>query len=429
VKKRSALQGTKCRVVVFLFSLLSVHFSSFSDLDAKVYIDINSPAFRKLPIAVSDFSGTFGRDIPEVIIDDLDFTGLFLCLDRSAFIEAPSNPFQQRNWSAIGAEAVVKGMVRNDRNLVVVVSLYDVIEGRELFRKEYQSEPSLLRPLAHTIANDIYMQLTGQKGIFRTRIAYVVRKSGSDELMMGDWDGMRTYRMGVKGRVMLGPRWAKDGSKLLYSSERNRQWGIYLLDFGKMSERNVFISKGTNIAGDLFPNPDEFVMSSSKEGNQNIYTFKISSSQLKRLTASRGIDVTPSISPDGSLIAFVSDRDGSPQIFTMSREGFDTKRITFSGSYNTSPAWSPKGDRIAFSGRVGGKNQIFTMNPDGSLMTQLTDKGNNEDPSFSPDGRCITFSSDRDGEKAVYIMRANGEAQKRITPKGIKAFAPRWSPN
>jgi TolB protein len=429
VKKKSALQGTKRRVAVFLFSMLFFQFSLFCDLDAKVYIDINSPAFRKVPIAVSDFSGIFGRDIPEIVIGDLDFTGLFLCLDRSAFIEAPSNPFQQRNWSAIGADAVVKGTVRSDRNLVVVVSLYDVVEGRELFRKEYQSEPSLLRPLAHTIANDIYMQFTGQKGIFRTRIAYVERKSGSDELMMSDWDGVRTYRMGVKGRVMLGPRWARDGSRLLYSSERNRQWGIYLLDFGKMSERNVFISKGTNIAGDFFPNPDEFVMSSSRDGNQDIYMFKISSSQLKRLTASRGIDVTPSISPDGRLIVFVSDRDGSPQIFTMSREGFDTRRITFSGSYNTSPVWSPKGDRIAFSGRAGGKNQIFTVNPDGSLMTQLTDKGNNEDPSFSPDGRFVAFSSDRDGEKAVYIMRANGEAQRRITPKGVKALAPRWSPN
>ncbi len=97
MKKRAALRGTKCRVVVFLFSILSVHVLLFGDLDAKVYIDINSPAFRKVPIAVSDFSGIFGRDIPQVVIDDLDFTGLFLCLDRGAFIEAPSSPFQQRN--------------------------------------------------------------------------------------------------------------------------------------------------------------------------------------------------------------------------------------------------------------------------------------------------------------------------------------------
>lgn len=429
MKERVGMHEAIHKVKVLLISLFIVHFSLFTDVYAKVYIDIDSPAYRKLPIAVSDFSGISGMGIPEVIRDDLDFTGLFLCLDRSAFIEAPSSSFQQRNWSVIGAEAVVKGTVRNGRNLVVTISLYDVVDGKELFRKDYLSEPALLRPLAHTIANDIYKQLTGQEGIFRTRIAYVVRKDGSDELMMSDWDGIRTYRVGVKGRVILTPRWSRDGTRLLYSSERNRQWGIYILDFRKTAERNVFFSKGTNIAGDFFPNPDEFVMSSSREGNQNLYTLKVSSSQLKKLTSSRGIDVSPSVSPDGNLIAFVSDRDGSPQIFTMNREGFDIRRLTFSGSYNTSPAWSPKGDKIVFSGRAGGKNQIFTMNPDGSQMTQITDRGNNEDPSFSPDGRYITFSSDRDGEKAIYIMRTNGEAQKRITQKWMRAFGPRWSPN
>jgi TolB protein len=429
MKERVGMHEAIHKVRFLLISLFIVHLSMLTEVYAKVYIDIDSPAYRKLPIAVSDFSGLSGVSIPEVIRDDLDFTGIFFCLDHNAFIEAPSSPFQQKNWSVIGAEAVVKGTVRNGRNLLVTISLYDVVDGKELFRKEYQSEPGLVRPLAHTIANDIYRQLTGQEGIFRTRIAYVVRKDGSDEIMMSDWDGMRSYKVGVKGRVILTPRWSRDGTRLLYSSERNRQWGIYILDFRKAAERNVFLSKGTNIAGDFFPNPDEVVMSSSREGSQNLYALRVSSSQLKKLTSSRGIDVSPSVSPDGNLIAFVSDRDGSPQIFMMNREGFNIRRLTFSGSYNTSPAWSPKGDKIVFSGRAGSKNQIFTMNADGSQLTQVTDRGNNEDPSFSPDGRYITFSSDRDGEKAIFIMRTDGEAQKRITQKGTKAFGPRWSPN
>jgi TolB protein len=412
-----------------MFLLLTCYLLLVTVAEAKVYIDISSPALKKLPIAVTEFSGPSGRELSDIIRDDLDFTGILICLDRNAFIEGPSQPFAPKNWSFIGAEAVVKGAVSGTRNLVATVSLYDVLEGREILRKEYQTEASLLRPLAHTIAGDIYKQITGEAGIFRTRIAYVVRKGGEDSLQMMDWDGHRTSTPGIKGNVVLSPRWSRDGSRLIYSSERNRQWGIYLLDFRKTAETKVFTSKGTNIAGDFFPNAEEFVFSSSMNGTQDLYSYSIPSSKLSRLTSSRGIEVSPSLAPDGSQIVFVSDRDGSPQLFLMSRDGYTIRRLTYNGPYNTSPSWSPKGDRIVFSGRQGGKNQIFTISPDGSGITQLTDRGNNEDPSFSPDGRYIVFSSDRDGEKAVYIMRANGEAQKRITPRGVRAFGPRWSPN
>jgi TolB protein len=420
---------SKYRPFFSIFLLFIFHFSLLTVAEAKVYIDISSPAVKKLPIAISEFWGSAGREISDIIRDDLDFTGIFLCLDRNAFIEPPSQPFNAKNWTAIGAEAVVKGMISGTKNLVVTVSLYDALEVREIFRKEYQTDVSLLRPLAHTIANDIYKQMTGESGIFRTRVAYVARKGGEDNIYLADWDGHRATNLGIKGNVLLSPRWSKDGSRLIYSSERNRQWGIYLLDFKKMSETEVFTSKGTNIAGDFFPNADEFIFSSSMNGSQDLYTYRISGSKVSRLTSSRGIEVSPTLAPDGGQICFISDRDGTPQLFLMGRDGHNERRLTFNGSYNTSPSWSPRGDKIVFSGRQGGKNQIFTISPDGSGITQLTDRGNNEDPSFSPDGRYIVFSSDRDGEKAVYIMRASGEAQKRITPKGLRVFGPRWSPN
>ncbi len=396
---------------------------------AKVYIDISSPALKKLPIAVTEFSGHSGGEISDVIKEDLDFTGILSCLDRKAFLEGPSQPFNPKNWSVIGADAVVKGTVSGTQNIVATVSLYDVLDGKEILRKEYQTAASLLRPLAHSIANDIYKQVTGEAGIFRTRIAYVVRKGGEDSLHIMDWDGYRTTAIGVKGNVILAPHWSRDGSKLIYSSERNRQWGIYLLDFRKPMETKIFASKGTNIAGDFFPNAEEFVFSSSMNGSQDLYSYSLFGSKFSRLTSSRGIEVSPSLSPAGDQIVFVSDRDGSPQLFIMRRDGGTARRLTYQGVYNTSPFWSPKGDRIVFSGRQGGRNQIFTISIDGSAMTQLTDKGSNEEPSFSPDGRYIVFSSDRDGDKAVYVMRATGEDQRRITPRGMRAFGPRWSPN
>ncbi|HXX81364.1 MAG TPA: Tol-Pal system beta propeller repeat protein TolB [Thermodesulfovibrionales bacterium] len=418
-------------VFLCILVFLAIYCSLCPVAEAKEYIDISSPAFKKLPIAVSEFTGSPGKEISDIIKNDLDFTGIFLCLEGNAFLENSSQPFKQENWTVIGAEAVVKGSVLGggEKSLLASVSLYDVTEGKEIFKKEYRTEASLVRPLAHAVANDIYRHLTGEQGIFRTRIAFIGRKGGEDSLSLMDWDGHRVSDLGIKGNVLMTPRWSKDGKRLIYSSERYRQWGIYLLNFTEMTEAKVFSSKGTNIAGDFFPNADSVIFSSSIGGSPDLYMYDIATSKLTKLSSSRGIDVSPSVSPDGSQICFTSDRDGTPQIFIMDSNGYAVRRLTFQGSYNTAPSWSPKGEKIVFSGRQGGKNHIFTINPDGTGLTQLTDRGNNEDPSFSPDGRYIVFSSDRDGDRAVYIMRANGEAQKRITSKGMKAFGPRWSSN
>jgi TolB protein len=394
---------------------------------AKVYIDISSPAFRKLPIAIEEFSGSSGKEISDIIKDDLEYTGLFANIDRAAYLETSAEPFNPRNWTPIGAEAVVKGSVVKGEELVVKTSLYDVFEGREVLRKEYKAAAGLIRPLSHAIADDIYQALTGEKGMFRSKIVFVGDERGKKIICFMDWDGKRIVKTGVKGDIILSPHWSRDGKKLLYSAERNRQWGIYLLDFTSMRERKVFSSRGTNIVGDFMPGGSEFTFSSSKAGTPDLYKMDLTNNKVGRLTSSYGIEVSPAVSPDSRYIAFVSDRGGSPQIYKMRADGSDVNRITFEGSYNTSPAWSPKGDKIVFVSRRGA-NEIFTINPDGTGLTQLTSRGNNEDPSFSPDGRFITFSSDRDGSKGIYIMRANGEAQKRITPRSLRALHPRWAP-
>jgi len=408
----------------FLCLLLTPSFSS-----AKIFIDITSPQARKLPIAVFDFQGPKGKEIADIIRDDLTFTGFFVCINKASYIETASQAFDPRNWTPLGVDAVVKGTATLGSNLAATVTLYDTLEGRAILKKQYQAAEDLLRPLAHAIADDIYTALTGQPGVFRTRIAFVGEKGGRSGIYITDWDGHRMKKIGLRGSMVLSPHWSPDGTRIIYSAERGRQWSIYLLDFLRMTEKRVFTSAGINIAGNFFPRGNSFVFSSSRAGTPDLYTYSLAAGSVRRLTSSYGIEVSPAVSPDGKHIAFVSDRGGSPQVYVMDSDGTGIRRVTFKGSYNTSPYWSPTGDRIVFAGRQGGRNQIFTVKPDGSQLVQLTESGNNEDPSFSPDGRYITFSSDRDGRKGIYIMRANGESQKRITPRDLKAFGPRWSPN
>jgi TolB protein len=199
-----------------------------------------------------------------------------MCIDKSSYIEDPSlKIFSPQNWTPLGIEAVVKGSVSGERNLTVAVNLYDAMEARPVLSKQYQSEKDLLRQLAHNIANDIYQSLTGAQGVFRTRIAFVAEDDGGKGIYVMDWDGQRARKTAAKSKLVLGPHWSPDGSQVIYSSERSRQWGLYLLDFLKMTEKMVFVSRGTNMAGDFFPQGDKVVFSSSKEGTPDIFTLSL----------------------------------------------------------------------------------------------------------------------------------------------------------
>ncbi len=412
--------------IVFIF-LFTIHFSQLTVFAEKFYIDITSPGLRRLPIAVQNFIGE--KEVSDIVKDDLKFTGIFAPIDDEAQIERPEHAFNPNNWRGLGVELVVKGRVAKDsKGMSVIVSAYDVSEGREIFKKEYSASSGLLRTVSHSISNDIYKILTGQKGMFRTKIGFAGERDGRKELYLMDWDGHRIRGLGVTGGILLAPRWSTDGAKLIYSAERNRSWDIYVLDIDSMKEKNIVMLKGLNMAGNFFPNNREFVFTSSNDGKSNIYAGDIAGMKGWKIISSPWIDVSPAVSPDGRSLTFVSNRSGTPQIYVSDRDGFGIKRLTFEGSYNTSPVWSPDGESIAFSGMSGGKNQIFIMKRDGSGLTRLTDKGNNEEPSFSPDGRYIAFSSDRDGTKGIYLMRTNGDGQMRITPKGIKAASPGWGP-
>ncbi|KAF0183151.1 MAG: TolB protein [Nitrospirae bacterium] len=392
----------------------------------KVFIDIASPGMRKLPIAVQPFIGA--TEVSDVVKADLTFTGLFECLDDAAQIEQAGQPFNSSNWRGLGVELVVKGRITS--GLHMLVTAHDAVDGREVLRKEYSaSSRGALRQLAHAVSNDVYRVLTGRQGIFRSKIAFVGESGGRKEIYIADWDGYKTGSTGISGGVLLKPRWSPDGSKLIYSSERFRQWDLFVLDLKTMREKHIRTARGLTIAGNFFPDSRRFVFSISHDGSSGIYTGDSVSGQVQKIASSPWIDVSPAVSPDGKSIAFVSNRSGGPQVFLSDASGYSVRRVTYQGGYNTAPAWSPAGDLIAYSGLAGGGHQIFVMKTDGSGVTQLTDRGNNEEPSFSPDGRYIAFMSDRDGAKGIYLMRFNGEGQMRITPRGIKATSPSWSPN
>jgi len=410
MKKNSKFKIQNSKFPIFIWVLLTFYFSLLTFADAKVYIDITSPASRKLPVSISYSGHGEAKEILEIIKSDLEFTGFF------NFIE-PNMP---------GAEIAIKMNIDVSAEIKAEVSVFDLIENREVLSKRYKSSKNILRTLSHSISNDIFKTVTGRDGIFRTKLSYIMSESNKKALYLMDWDGYNLIKLVSRG-LTLSHSWSQDGQYIAYSSERDRIWGIYLQDLINYKESMLFSVAGLNIVGGISVD-GRIAFSSSRDGSPEIYTMNMNGSSLKKLTKSTGIDVSPAFSSDGLQIAFVSDRGGTPQIYIMNADGTGVKRLTFEGSYNTSPAWSPDGRWVAYVSRENGKNQIFVIKSDGSDLRQLTTNGNNENPAFSPDGMFIAFDSDRDSTRGIYIMNLADGRLKRITPKNIGAMNPEWSP-
>lgn len=404
--------GYSLKLLLSFFCALFTVLCVLSSADAKIYIDITDPGVRQIPVKITTEGSPYASELKWIAKDDLEKTGMF------SFV-AQGVP---------GAEVVANIKAEPSDNLKVVLTVTDLIENREVLKKRYDASKSIFRAVAHAIANDIYKAMTGQEGVFRTKLSYLVNvMPGRKELRMMDWDGYKSRKMVSKG-LIPSHTWTRDGRALMYSSERKREWRIYSFDLDSYRESLVFSSKGLNLVGGTSP-AGLVSFSSSKDGSSEIYALDPYRKKLQKLTNSYGIDVSPAFSPDGTKIAFVSDRGGTPQIYIMDSDGKGRpKRLTFEGNYNTSPSWSPDGRSIVYVGENNGKNQIFVVKFDGTELRQLTSAGNNEGPSFSPDGYFIAFDSDREGTHGIYIMRADGETQKRITPRAVNAVSPEWSP-
>jgi len=406
---------------------------------ARVYIDIDTPGFQKFPIAVTDFNKMSkdkgGDELPAWFSDTLstylNMTGFFNIISKKAFLEYPAGAPQgyetinYTNWTMIGAEYLVRGTFRlSSQSLTAEVRLYDVVKGELLANNRYAGKPEEKIKMIRKMAGDILLTLSGDGGIFNTRIAFALKKGPNSEIQTINFDGTGLTQITQFKSLTLSPRWSPDGGRLSFTSYKDGNPDLYIRDMKSGSLQKASRRPGLNLSGAWSPDGKRILLTLSFEGNQEIYAMETAGGQLKRLTHDNGIDVSPVWSPDGRSIAFVSNRSGSPQIYVMDSDGSNPRRLTYEGSYNTSPSWAPKGNRIAYEGSVGRTFQIFSINADGTNAAQMTsDGGEHKYPSWSPDGRYIAFTVKSGGVNKIGIMNANG-SNVRILCDGVN---PAWS--
>lgn len=382
------------------------------------------------------------RSIREVTMEDLAFSGLFDFLNPAAFVEDPSKAgitlgsFKFTDWSSIGAEFLLKGKGSVDSSGInVEIRLYAVQSGKELLAKRYKANSDTVRKVAHTISNDILFALTGKKGPFTSKIAFVSDRTGKKEVYLMDYDGYNPIKITSRFSHAMAPAWRPDGKQLVFTAVtkneknvRNHNLFQYDLPTGKISMLSN--RQGINSGAAFSPDGNKLALTMSFPGNPEIFLMDPGSKVVQRITNSFGLDVDPAWSPDGKQVAFVSDRSGRPMVYKMESSGANVQRLTYAGHYNATPTWSPQGNKIAFAGWDAGKFDIFIMNPDGTAMERLTkNMGNNEDPDFAPDGYFIVYSSNRKGKKNLYITNIDNTIHRQITSDFGNCEAPRWGPS
>jgi TolB protein len=428
----------------YLFLLISCFTFSFVPLsEARVYLDINAPTFVQVPIVLIKWKSmdktppSFSDKVYEILANDLTLSGFFKVIDVPRLPaplrerEGVPSTASLQEWIPAGGEILLAGetlLESNGLNFKLKFHLFDLVEQKHLIGKQYEGSLQALRSAVHRMADEVVFQITGEKGVHNTKLAYTVLQGASKEIFISDFDGANVKQVTQNQSINLSPAWSPDGKKIAFTSYLKRNPDLYLVDVDGKNLQRFSYYPGLNVSPSWSPDGKKIALMMGMEGKSDIFLIDTNGGNPRKLTKGHGNEASPTWSPNGESIAFVSDRSGSPQIYIMGGDGTNLRRLTFEGNYNTNPSWSPKGDRIAFCGRAEGRFHIFTIGRDGSGLRRMTSNpGNNESPSWSPDGRYIAFSSSRAGASKIFIMNANGFNQRGLTSSKGGEASPAWS--
>lgn len=405
---------------------------------AQFRVEISGVGVTQSPIAVLAFKGDDAapQKIGAIVLADLQRSGQFKSVDIGIVsLDEGSRP-EMSPMRQKGADHLVVGSTTRlaDGRFDVRFRLWDVVRGQDLGAQSFAVPAGDLRLAAHRVADFIYEKLTGEKGVFSTRIAYVT-KSGQgnnqrNNLWIADSDGEGAQSALASPEPIISASWSPNGAQLAYVSFESRKPVVYVHEVANGRRRLLANFRGSNSAPAWSPDGRQIAITLSRDGNSQIYVMdSAGSSEPRRLTQSGGIDTEPVYSPDGSSIYFVSDRGGAPQVYRMPTGGEAAgraERVTFNGNYNISPALSPDGKRMAFISRVSGNFRLHVMELGGQGATALTDTAGDERPSFAPNSKLILYATRQGGKEALMTSTLDGRIKARLATQGGDIREPQW---
>ena len=363
---------------------------------------------------------------------DLERSGLFKMIDGAGVVADENSRPAFPEWRSRAADALVAGSVSRlaDGRYDVRYRAWDVVKGSDLGGKA--TPPTVkedLRAVAHEMSDFIYQLLTGERGVFSTRIAYVSKAANRYTLWVADADG-ENAQVAVGGpEPIISPAWSPNGRELAYVSFEARKAVVYVQDVVTGKRRVIANYKGSNSAPAWSPDGSQLVVTLTRDGLSQLYSVNRSGGDLRRLTTSSGIDTEAAWSADGKSVFFVSDRGGGPQIYRIAAGGGNAERVTFAGNYNISPALSPDGRFMAYVSRSNGSSfRITLMELATGTITTLTDTNDDESPGFAPNSRLIIYATRAGGRDVLMTTTLDGSIKARLGAPQADVREPTWGP-
>ncbi|HSN01046.1 MAG TPA: Tol-Pal system beta propeller repeat protein TolB, partial [Rudaea sp.] len=334
-------------------------------------IDIKNGTATATPVAVIPFAFEGAglppdTDVAAVIGNDLNRCGQFRTLPKADIVEYPTRGSQIKfpTWNLLKQAYILVGrQIENPGgDIRVEFELYDVAKQQQLLALAITGQRTGLRDVAHQIADLVYEKITGVRGAFWTRIAYVTSTgTGSNiqyALMVADSDGFNPQTVVRSREPLLSPAWSPDGAKLAYVSFERGNSSIYIQEIATGAREVLSARKGINGAPAFSPDGTKLALTLSFAGHPNIYTMELAGHQITQLTKGYAIDTEPKWMPDGQNIVFTSDRSGKPQLYQISASGGAATRITFQGDYNANASIAWDGKHIAM---VQGNGNVYRI--------------------------------------------------------------------
>jgi TolB protein len=399
---------------------------------AVLSIEIIGAGEHQIPVALVPFGGdiNLSQTVNDVISGDLQRSGLFRLVDLAG--KAPHELAEVRypDWQVRGADALAIGtIVQTNGRIEARFRLLDVVKQVELVGQSVAASTEQLRAVGHRIADLIYEKLTGDQGVFSTRIAYVNRQGQKFSLIVADSDGYNEQTVLTQNEPIMSPSWSPDGSHLAYVSFEAGHAAIYVQSLYNNQRTLLANFRGSNSAPAWSPDGKQLAIVLTRDGSSQIYLIRPDGSGVRRITSSGVIDTEPNFSPDGQSLLFTSDRGGSAQIYRMSADGSAVQRMTFGQGNNFSPRYSPDGKGFVYAHFTNGKFYIAAQDFQTGQVEILTAGGWEKKPSFAPNGKLILFASEARGRGILATVSSDGRVQQHMFTQHGDAREPVWGPH
>ncbi len=403
-------------------------------------IEITQGIEGALPIAIVAFAGdvyTAPEAIENIVRSDLRRSGFFDVLEKQRFPQIITDPTQlnYKTWRDTGVESLLLGKVTKAGadQYRVEFQLYDLIRQKRIIGNVIPASSKDVRKVGHKISDVVFEKLTGIRGAFSTRIAYIstMNKNTANQkfvLQIADADGHNARTVFSSNKQLMSPTWSPDGTRLAYVSFEGDNSAIYVQDIIQGTRARVSARAGINSAPAWSPNGRYLALTLSAGGSPDIYLMDTGTRNLKRLTSGSSIDTEPCWMPDGKSLLFTSDRSGGPQVYEISINGGKANRITFEGTYNAAPDISPDGRFLTLVNNSGNGFRIAVMDMQNKAMRVITNGSLDEGPSYAPNGSMIIYATAEQGRGVLAAVSADGRVKQKLRLTEGDVREPAWSP-